>query len=321
MFRKLSIKSLALVFLVLLAITISFKILDNSKGIDTLKPELFNVDAESVTSVVMQPKMLNGKQIELKKDNDQWIVMYQGKSYNGDANTIESLIKQVNGLKPLRLAAQDKDRWESFELTDSLASEVNLLGAKGHLATLFVGKFTYRQPKQNAMMQQNPYMRPQGTMTTYVRSGKDKAVYAVEGFLGSLVNRDVQGFRDKTILETEKTNIKKIVFEYPADSSFTIVNNENTWMANGIALDSASVVDYLTDIASLKGSAFTNENLSSVTHKAKVQLQNGITIEVSANQQNEHVYITSTQNRGTIFKDEGGKIFDKLFASRLKLVK
>jgi len=321
MFRKLTIKSLSIVFVALLAITLMVKLLDNSKGVNTLKAVLFDINTDEITSVILHPKILNGEQLELRKDGDNWRVLYNGKNYSADKNTVNGLINQVNGLKPLRLAARDQDQWEKFELTDSLSSMVTLMGSDGELARLHIGKFSYRQPKQNPMMQQNPYyQRPRGTMTTYVRSGEDEEVFAVEGFLASSINRNADAFRNKELLTTSKNDIQKISFEYPADSSFTMVKNENVWMIDGLALDSASVDTYLSGITRLNGSSFADQIPSSPSHKIKIQ-SGTQSFEVSALIEAEDAILTSTQNPGTIFRESRSKSFDKLFASKKQFLK
>nr|WP_321452319.1 DUF4340 domain-containing protein [uncultured Carboxylicivirga sp.] len=319
MFRKLNIKILGIVFSALLIITVLVTIIDHSTGVNTLKSELFNIDQAQITSVVLQPKMLNGKQIELKKEGDSWKVLSNGKSFTGDINAIEGLIRQVNGLKPLRLAAQTKERWTNFELTDSLATQVQLKGTDGVLATLYIGKFSYQQPKQN-MAQQNPYMQQRGTMTTYVRSDNDDEVYAVEGFLGSTANRDADAFRDKTIINADKANINKVDFVTP-ESSFTMVKNENTWMVNGTALDSTAVAKYLSGIAKLNGSSFPDVKPAGLTHKLTIYSNKGENIEISAALKDEDAVIISSQNTGAVFTDKKDRLFNKLFVSQKSLEK
>jgi len=311
---------LSITFGALLVIVIGVKILDNSKGINTLKGVLFEIDQELVTAVILQPHVLQGEQIELKKEGDQWRVLFKGKNYNGDATLITGLINQVNGLKPLRLAARDKDRWEKFELTDSLASEVILMGKEGELARLFIGKFSYQVPKQQ-MVNQNPYMRQQGTMTTYVRNGDDQEVYAVEGFLGSSINRDAAAFRNKQLVKVNQTDIHKITFEYPADSSFTMVKNENVWMNDGVKLDSTSVANYLSGITSLNGTSFIDDQPQPFTHRVKIQFGQSKVVEIQAKLEEADAIMTTTQNPGSVFKENKDRNFKKLFISKQSLMK
>ncbi len=321
MFRKIDLKILNWVFLGLLVMTVLVKVLDNSRGVNTLKSVLFDFDDDVVTSIVLKPRMLNGERIELKQNKENWNVLVNGKSYNGDVAAVKRLIHQLNGLEPIRLASQDKDRWQTFELTDSLATEVRFIGAKGELARIYIGKFSYSQARMQTMMPQNPYQRPQGTMVTYVRCNDEKEVYAVEGFLANAANRKADAFRDKTLLKTQGNNIHKIAFSYPADSSFTMVENQGQWICDGLELDSASVAEYLSDIVSLRGSNFVNELGASATHIAKIYSKDGEMLEVKALIKDNEAILMSSQNPGTVFKESLSLNFNKLFVSKHEFLK
>ncbi|WP_439185561.1 DUF4340 domain-containing protein [Carboxylicivirga taeanensis] len=319
MYRKLDIKTLGWAFIGLLILTVSIKALDGAKGINTLKTELFAIDENAVTSVILKPKVLMGQSLELKRNNSNWKVLVGDKAYNGDAATITGLIRQLNELKPIRLASQSKESWERFELSDSLATEVQFLGDDGLLAQLYIGKFSYTQPKMNGMLPQQPYRRPQGTMTSYVRCADEDEVYAVEGFLGSTANRNADAFRDKTILNLASRAINKIEFSYPADSSFTIVNSEGVWMSDGRQLDSVAVSSYLSGLKSLRGSAFAAASPAAMTHEAQLFLDSGESITLSAAVEKDEVVLTSSQNQGTVFQEEKNKNFRKVFIGRKEL--
>lgn len=105
MFRKCSIKNLAIVFTALLALVVITAVADHQRGENTLKNTLFSVNTEDVTAIRVFPRTTNGKEIELVHNNAGWQVRNEGKTFNGDNKTIASLIKQINQLKPLRLAA------------------------------------------------------------------------------------------------------------------------------------------------------------------------------------------------------------------------
>ena len=321
MFRKFSLKTLSLTFAALLVVVIITHFADSAKGVNTLKNVLFNVDTKDITSVFVYPKMLNGEKIELKKEGDDWMVLSNGKSYNGDADVIKGLINQVNGLKPMRLATRSKDNRAKFELTDSLSSKVELVKNGEVLASLYIGKFSYLQAKQNPMItQQNPYYQgPRGTMTTYVRSDDHNEVYAIEGFLGSSINRNADAFRNKQLLKVNKNNLSKISFTYPADSSFTMVKNEDVWMCNGVKLDSTAVAGYLSKLTSLKGSSFTDKVPGRFSHSIQIQDVQMHTSEIKAFLEGDEVVLTSTQNPGSTFKENKDANFSKLFISKASL--
>ncbi len=322
MFRKLNLKTLSIVFVVLLALVIITYFVDKSKGTNTLISSLYEVNANDVTTVVLSPKATDGHEIMLQKDGDNWNVVSDGKTYNGDIHVIENLISSVNKLKPLRLAAQHKEQWNKYDLTDSLCSTVKLMNGNNELARLYIGKFSYIQTKQNVQMQQqNPYaQQPRGTMTTYVRSNNDDEVYAVEGFLGRLVNQKANAFRNKQIVKVNSAKLNKITFSFPADSSFTLVKNEDKWMCDGEAADSVSVTKYLKGIANLKGSSFAIGKPSNYTYKVTIE-GDGSPVEINAALDGENAIITSSQNPGTIINDKKMNKFKKLFISKQSLYK
>ncbi len=322
MFRKLKIKTLSIIFIVLLALVVISWSVDKSKGTNTLISSVYEVNTSDVTSVVLSPKAADGHEIKLQKNGDSWNVLSEGKTYNGDSRVIEDLISSVNKLKPLRLAAQHKDQWNKYELTDSLCSTVKLMNKNNELARLYIGKFSYIQAKQNQQIQQqNPYaQQPRGTMTTYVRSNDDENVYAVEGFLGRLVNQKADAFRNKQITKVDRTKLNKITFSYPADSSFTLVKNEDKWMCDGIAADSVAITKYLNGIANLRGTAFMDKNPSNYTYKVTLE-GDGNPVEIDAAIDGENSIIASTQNPGTIISDKKMNKFKKLFISKNSLLK
>ena len=157
-------------------------------------------------------------------------------------------------------------------------------------------------------------------MTTYVRSDDDDEVYAVEGFLASSINRDASAFRNKQVLKTTAGELSKITFNYPADSSFTIIKNEDKWMCDGLALDSAKVAQYLSGLRTINASGFTDKKPGSFTHTITMQDNQMQNIEVKAELQGEDAVFTSSQNQGTIFKEDKTRNFDKIFIPKSKLL-
>src|SRR5210317_1594934 len=168
MFRKINTKVLAIIFVVLLALVVLIEIIDNRKGNRTFKSDLVEVVAGEVTSIELYPKVNNGNQIKLFKENDKWKVESEGKKYNADQAIAGQLISSLNNMKPKSVAATNKDRWEQFEVTDSLGTRVKLFNDANLLTELIIGKFSFSQPRN---------------MTSYVRLSDDKEVYGVEGML------------------------------------------------------------------------------------------------------------------------------------------
>ncbi|NPA36310.1 MAG: DUF4340 domain-containing protein [Chlorobi bacterium] len=320
MYRKFSIKTLAITFGVLLLAVIAVKVSDSFSRGNTLKNVLFDINTDDVTTIRIYPQTEKGKEITLVKNNGLWSVKYNGATYNGDQNLINSLPGQINKLKPLRLAATKKESWKNFQVTDSAATKVVLENNGKVLAGLYIGKFSYIMPK-NRMPQQNPYMRqPQGKMNTYVRTLDDNNVYAVEGFLGMSFNRSADDFRDKTIISANKNDLTKLTFSYPADSSFVLSKKDNKWFVDDQPADSASVAGYLNKITHLRGRTFADAGVSSFNHSVKIEGNNMEPVTVQAFVSENGAVITSSRNKGTIFTDDKKDIVKKLFVSKKELL-
>ncbi len=321
MYKKFSIKTLSIVFSVLLALVILTEIVNKAKGTNTLRDVLFSIN-EEVNTLKIYPRMLNGKEILLEKSGNSWLVKYEGKSYNADSTQINNLINQFTKLKPLRYAGKTNEQQKKYELTDSLCSKVILLDRNGkELAALRVGRFSFLQNRR--MRQQNPYMQqPQGTMITYVRLENEKDIFAVEGFLSMSVNQEANNFRNRKLLSLNRKKIKEIHFEYPADSSFVLAENNGVWQINGSPADSASVAGYLYDISNVTGTNFSKESMVNATHRLKISTSDNKTYEIDAAfADNSKVLLTSTQNKGTVFEEKISDNFKKLFKSKTDFLK
>lgn len=322
MYNKLSIKTLSIVFSVLLILVIITEIVDKTGNRNTLRDELIKIDKTQINALKIYPRMLKGKEILLEKQNDNWLMKYEGKSYNADTNQIKTLINTFTNLKPLRYAGKNKNQEEKYELNDSLCSKLIILDKKGNeLATLRVGRFSFLQNKR--MRQQNPYsQQPQGTMISYVRLENEKDIFAVEGFLSLSINQEPDNFRNRKLLMVNKEKINKMEFNYPADSSFVLQEAGNEWQINGITADSASLAAYLSIISNINGTNFSKQAIKNATHTLKISTSDNQTYEIAAElQDSTQVLLTSSQNKGTVFEEKADENFKKLFKSKQAFLK
>jgi len=260
MFRKINSKILYTIFVALLAIVVLVEFIDSRKGNRTFKNDLVNVNAADVTSVELYPKAVNGNLINITLENEKWKVESEGKTYNADQATVTRMIAELNEMKPKSVAATSKDRWEQFEVTDSLGTRVKLLKGSDVLADVIIGKFSFQQPR---------------TTTSYVRLTDDKEVYGVDGMLAMSFNRNLNAFRDRTIIKSNKTDWTKLTFSYPADSSFVLEKMNDKWMIGDMQADSAKVAQYFTRIANLTDGSFANEKpVIAPTHHLTIEGNN-----------------------------------------------
>lgn len=316
MFNKVSVKNLTIVFIVLLALVAFDSMIGTDKLDRSFSSELTSFDSASVTQIIVHPKG-GDKSFSFEKQNNRWLIVNENGKHNADHSQINSMITSLYGLKAKRLAAKSKDKWTKYELDDSLSIRVELKGAEGMLADIYVGKFSYTQPPRQA--QQNPYMqqRQQGIMTSYVRIGNEEDVYAVDGFLSMTFGRRPEDFRDSRLLHTEKDSIARISFDL-AGNTYQLVKNDSIWMVNGLLADSASVADYLSGISYLRSTDYLASDAqaqSKASHTVILEHKNGSQIaKVDAfYKDSTSVSVTSTLNPGTLFDGAKSGVFEKLY--------
>ncbi len=307
MYRKISIKTLGVIFAVLLVLVALVEFMDIKKGNRTFKKVLVEVNADDITGIELQPKAAKGKTINLVKENDVWQVESDGKKYNADPTVARNLITQLNNVKPESVVATGKDRWKQYEVTDSLGTHVKLLSGSKVLADVIIGKFSFSQPRN---------------MTSYLRLTGEKEVYGVNGMLGMSFNRNLNSFRDKNIIKSTSADWNKLTFTYPADSSFVLKKVDGKWMLNDQPADSLSVSTYLSSISHLSDSKF-DDTKPGIPSTHQVVIEGGVAmtpIKVTGYYLDvDHFYLESDQNPGTRFNSPDKA--KKLFVSPKKFVK
>ena len=321
MFNNVNNKKLILLFVVLLVIVGAVFLVDSKKGERTFRSEIFDLDTTMVTSIEVNPKGDDKPNVALVKENNRWSVQSEGKSYAADPNIAKNLLAELQRMKPERIAATNKANWGKFEVTDSAATIVTVKAGKKNNLDIYLGKFSYIQPK-NQMPQQYGGM-PQGTMLTYVRRGDEEEVYSVQGFLTMTFNREVNDFRNKTVIKSNRFDWTRLSFTYP-DSSFSLYKENEKWMIDGLIADSTSVVEYLKNIASLNSSAFVDDiQPTNSVYSLKIEGVNfaaPIAVDAFPADSAHQYLITSSQNKGVYFSGKEADLTNKIFVGKTALM-
>ena len=322
MYRKLNLKTLAIVLVTLIAVVIAIYLSDSKKGERSFRAKMVDADTSKVTSMVIYPKAEKENAIELEKVSEGWRVISGTNVYPADEIMIRNILTVLADLKPQRLTATEKSRWGEFDVTDSSATRVKLYTGKKLATHLYIGRFSYQPPKN-----QNPYnYGQQGTMSTFVRLADEKSVYSVEGFLVMSFGRSVNDFRKKVVIQFNKEDLSKLSFTYPADSSFNLIKEGNQWTANGLICDSALVAEYLNAISMLTSSYFVDDQ-EPLSRKADFTLNiegNNFTspIELKAFKSDaiNRYLISSSLNKGAYFSGQSNDLSNKIFVSKNKFL-
>jgi hypothetical protein len=298
---------------VILALTILLKVPGERA---TIKEQLVEIDTARVNRIIIYPKISEGSQFEFIRKNGTWIIQRDNIIAMPERDAVKRILMEVRSIRPKSLEAVDKSKWNDFNLTDSLATRVKFLDAKGkNLGDMMIGRFTYSRSN-------NPYANPNGNGIegiSFVRLHDDVRVYSVEGFLSLSFSGKFNDYRDKSFLKLKKEDVTKISLKLPADSSFILNKKDSVWLDAGHIADSAAVAGYLNILADLNGQDFKDniKPVSNPEYELSIEGNNLINISVKCYKgENDNEYIlNSSLNPEIYFTSRNDGIFGKLFRS------
>ncbi len=293
-------KTLGIIFVILALVTALVFLTDTGKKDRTFRKDLVAIDTAKVNEIIIYPKSQNGKEVKLVKESDGWkVVLENGKKAPVLKNKVKGMFSQLLAVKPNRLVAREKDKWPAYEV-DSTATRVVVMEGGKKTLDLVIGRFNFKQPR---------------SMSTYVRLFNDTDVYEVDGFLSMSFNRGANDFRDNVVINGNYKKWNRLIFDYPADSSFQMTKVKNRWTAGVEILDSAKTEQYLRKIAHINNSKFDDninpEKLGEPVYTLTIEGEDGKNIIVSAYVDSSKSVVTSSQNPGTYFNDK--KLVEKIF--------
>jgi hypothetical protein len=183
---------------------------------------------------------------------------------------------------------------------------VKLLKGSDVVADLVIGKFSYSGP---------------GNMTSYVRLVGDKEVYGVDGMLAMSFDRNLNSFRDRTIIKSNQNDWTRLTFNYPADSSFVLEKKGSKWMIGEMETDSALVEQYFSRIAGLTDGSFADQKpVTAPTHRLTIEGNNMMPkVEIVGYYTDpENFILESNQNPDAWFNSK--TTAEKIYISSLSLM-
>ena len=309
MFRKVNNRFLITVFFILLIFVVVVFFFDSGKNERTFRDVLVNIDTTAVTEIQIISKANNNQPLKIFKQNNKWLVeLMNGKNARVPNQKIEQTFKELTSIMPKRLAARGQDKWSEYQV-DSSGTRIQVMEGNSTTLDIVIGRFNYQQQTRN--------------VSTYVRLYNDKDVYEVEGFLAMTFNQNADAFRDGTVVKGDFNTWNQLVFDYPADSSFSLTKKNGNWFINDNESDSAKTVDYLRRLSNLTKNNFADEfeikQGQNPNYKLTIANENLEFIEVFAYIDSINYVIISSQNPETKF--DGRTFGNTIFVGRNSLFK
>jgi len=315
MFRKFNIKTLGVVFVILLVILLISRLFESKQGERTFKDELVNIDSTAMTNIgtiLLYPQAENHAEIKFTlAGNNNWDVQKGNIKAKADSNSLKGLLGNILHLKSQQLASNDKNTWKDFSVNDSLGTRVKILNKDNEvMADVVVGRFSFNQQARSG--------------STYVRLYNEDEVYSVEGFLAMNCNQKFEQWRIKTIISGKYETWNKVTLQYPADSGFVLTKKDKKWMMDTAKCDSAKTAQYLSRLAYLNSTGFVDTFKNSVKQAAfTIKIEGSdqpITVQAYQGDKPSEYIINSSMNPDIYFTGSFGNVFETLFPSRAKLL-
>lgn len=219
------------------------------------KAEVIQLDSSTVNKIIIRPPSSSEEEpIIISKDDDNWQVAQDAIKTQANQSTVNSVLGQLEQIKTEQLVSKTKEKWEAYELTDTLAQCVEIYQqGKEKPTKLYFGKTTYRQS-------QNPGYggRPSVDASTYFRINETPSTYAIKGGLSNTFKRKFSAWRNTEFIKFDKDLITRLKFETNKNNTFSLSKKESDWFMGEISPDSTKVAKYLNYLSYQSSSRFVD---------------------------------------------------------------
>lgn len=252
-------KSNLILLVVLVALGIIYaltKIFELTGKESTIPADALRADTAKVQEITLYAGTEDKTQTSLIRSANGWNVKSGDITTQAKPEEARQIQKAIADLQVESLVSKSQEDWQEYNVGDSAALRVVARGADKTMLDMIIGRF---QPKQNR--QRNPYMQQQQQISgeTYVRpNGKDE-VFAVNGLLSMKLNRKMSDLRDNRLVDVGKNQIQSVTFKYPADSSFTLKQKQNSWLIGTMKTDSARANRYIKNLREVTNHRFNDK--------------------------------------------------------------
>jgi len=316
-------RNLLLLAILIVVVAIYWWSQRSAGNLSNYKTTLTEIDTATVDQLNIAPSD-GAPAFTLTKTDAGWKIQGEGKTYTADANTMKRTLGMLNAIPVKRIASQKASSHEEFAVTSDKGTRLEMFSDGKLVGDLILGKFDYIQP-QNA--QPNPGGRqPQGEMIFYACITGEPTVYVIDGQIGFGLGKDMDAFRNKTLINLDKSQIQRVAMENTGEGSHVMQLNDGKWQYDNQPIDSTKAAQFIAGLSRKNGSKFTDVKPDGLP-LAQVLTISGDGMEdvvIKAYQQDSvNMLVTSTQNTEAVFVDKDGTqmkqlIKDKDFFNKVK---
>ncbi len=196
--------------------------------------------------------------VVLEKKRAEWFLS-EPVEYRANQSNVALVIHQAKGLAVKEIVSSNPKKRPIFQV-DSTGTLVKIFQNGQEHTAFIVGK------------------QGQNYAETYVRKEQSNDVVVVNGMLPLSFNKPVKDWRDKTVLNLPKENIKTISYQYPGEL-YSLVLHDSVWMIGDRKAKAGDVASLLASLSNIEAddfvdSAFTpSPKISATVTIGNVQIQ------------------------------------------------
>lgn len=168
---------------------------------------------------------------------DGWTV----NGHEAAADAEQTLSRALQGAELGRLVGRNPENHERLGVTRAAGRRLTVYSGGTAQLSLVFGR------------------RARAAGQVYVRRDGEDEVYTLQGSLVGLVNRDVDDWRDKEIIQADRDLVERIEYSYP-DESFALARDSAGWQLepSGAAADQNTVAGVLSILSGLLATGFAD---------------------------------------------------------------
>ena len=228
---------------VILALCVVVYLVLKTKEKRTYAPQrvesFLEVDSSSVDRIEF---WILGTKMVFEKRGENWFST-DPDSFRIDKTLVGQLVGLASNLEVVDLVSTNPQKQIFFQVDTLTGTTLNLLSQGKILASFVVGKMT------------TDYAH------TYVRKTDSDEVWSAKGFISRIIQRRIDQWRDKSILELDPEKIQAIEFN-KGKGSFRLTKADTTWQLSpspyreSFDAKQDEVTDFVERIATLRTDAF-----------------------------------------------------------------
>lgn len=321
--KKINNKKLLLILVVLVGIFLMTNYIKNNHSTTTVNTDLVHIDTNTVSKIIIRPTNGNQEEVTLLKQNNEWEVKSEEITSKVKGDAIKQVLLKLAGIKIKRLVAKTADKWMKYQVTDSLATHLQVEETgKGKTLDIYLGKIKHHQPNRGY----NQFGRgSKFAGSTYIRFANDPSVYEADGFLTMTFNQGFNSWRKDDFIKTNKADITQIQFEDKHGDNFTLMKNDSIWNIEDESIDSIKIDLFLNLLANKQNTNFSDNYASNSTPDYRLTVRgknmNELQINCFEDTLTNHYYMESSLNPNVFFKSDSSGLFKQLFVQKDYFIK